>query len=38
MKRHLSIVTLFAVALATAAEPRAFLEKHCFECHDQDWT
>ena len=27
MKRLLSIVTLFAVALATAAEPRAFLEK-----------
>jgi mono/diheme cytochrome c family protein len=36
MKRLLSIVTLFAVALATAAEPRAFLEKHCFECHDSE--
>ncbi len=38
MKRLLSIVTLFAVALATAtaAEPRAFLEKHCFECHDPE--
>ena len=38
MKRLLSVVTLFAVALATttAAEPRAFLEKHCFECHDPE--
>jgi hypothetical protein len=36
MKRLLSIVTLFAVALATAAEPRAFMEKHCFECHDAE--
>jgi mono/diheme cytochrome c family protein len=23
-------------ALASAAEPRAFLEKHCYECHDKE--
>jgi mono/diheme cytochrome c family protein len=30
---------LLALALATmtlAAEPRAFLEKHCYECHDKE--
>ena len=29
------ILTLFA-ALASAAEPRAFLEQHCYECHDKE--
>ena len=29
------ILTLFS-ALASAAEPRAFLEKHCYECHDKE--
>jgi hypothetical protein len=29
-----SCALLFAAALA--AEPRAFLEKHCFECHDAE--
>ena len=30
-------VLLLAFAhLATAAEPRAFLEKHCYECHDTE--
>ena len=29
----LLLLSLFAVA-PLAAEPRAFLEKHCFECHD----
>lgn len=36
MKRQLSIVILLSVAMAKAAEPRAFLEKHCFQCHDQE--
>ena len=29
------ILTLLS-ALASAAEPRAFLEKHCYECHDKE--
>ncbi len=31
----LLLLSLFAVA-PLAAEPRAFLEKHCFECHDAE--
>jgi mono/diheme cytochrome c family protein len=31
------LVALLMLSVATtAAEPRAFLEKHCFECHDQE--
>ena len=32
---RLAALLMLSVA-ATAAEPRAFLEKHCFECHDQE--
>lgn len=35
MSLRFVILTLFA-ALASAAEPRAFLEKHCYECHDKE--
>ena len=35
MPLRLVILTLFS-ALASAAEPRAFLEKHCYECHDKE--
>jgi mono/diheme cytochrome c family protein len=27
---------LMLAVVTTAAEPRAFLEKHCFECHDPE--
>ncbi|MFM7209858.1 MAG: c-type cytochrome domain-containing protein, partial [Verrucomicrobiota bacterium] len=27
---------LMLAVVTTAAEPRAFLEKHCFECHDEE--
>ena len=32
---RLAALLMLSVA-APAAEPRAFLEKHCFECHDQE--
>jgi hypothetical protein len=35
MRRLLQSCGLFAVATLTA-EPRAFMEKHCFECHDAE--
>ena len=35
MSLRLVILTLLS-ALASAAEPRAFLEKHCYECHDKE--
>ena len=35
MSLRFVILTLFA-ALASAAEPRAFLEQHCYECHDKE--
>jgi mono/diheme cytochrome c family protein len=35
MSLRLAILTLLS-ALASAAEPRAFLEKHCYECHDKE--
>lgn len=35
MSLRLAILTLLA-ALASAAEPRSFLEKHCYECHDKE--
>ena len=31
-----NILLLAFAHLATAAEPRAFLEKHCYECHDAE--
>ena len=30
------LATLLATTLANAAEPQAFLEKYCFDCHDDD--
>ncbi|MEY3813371.1 MAG: hypothetical protein RL495_1318, partial [Verrucomicrobiota bacterium] len=35
MSLRFAILTLLS-ALASAAEPRAFLEKHCYECHDKE--
>jgi mono/diheme cytochrome c family protein len=35
MSLRFVILTLLS-ALASAAEPRAFLEKHCYECHDKE--
>ena len=35
MSLRLAFLTLLS-ALASAAEPRAFLEKHCYECHDKE--
>ena len=35
MPLRFAILTLLS-ALASAAEPRAFLEKHCYECHDKE--
>jgi hypothetical protein len=35
MKLHPALILLL-VAAALAAEPRVFLEKHCFECHDAE--
>ena len=34
MRFPLSI--LLSLATVAAAEPRAFLEKHCYECHDKE--
>ena len=36
MSLRFAILTSLAVAFASAAEPRAFLEKHCYECHDKE--
>jgi len=36
MRKLLQSCALFAGALASAAEPRVFLEKHCYECHDKE--
>ncbi|TSA31030.1 MAG: DUF1592 domain-containing protein [Opitutales bacterium] len=36
MSLRFAILTSLAGALASAAEPRAFLEKHCYECHDKE--
>ena len=36
MSLRLAILTSLAGALASAAEPRVFLEKHCYECHDKE--
>jgi hypothetical protein len=36
MQRLLLSSALFAGALASAAEPRVFLEKYCYECHDKE--
>jgi mono/diheme cytochrome c family protein len=36
MRKLLQSCALFAVALASAEEPRVFLEKHCYECHDKE--
>ena len=35
MSLRFAILTLLS-ALASAAEPRVFLEKHCYECHDKE--
>ncbi len=35
MRKVLQAIALLAAATVTA-EPRAFLEKHCFECHDAE--
>ena len=36
MPLRFALFTSLAVAFASAAEPRAFLEKHCYECHDKE--
>jgi Protein of unknown function (DUF1592)/Protein of unknown function (DUF1588)/Protein of unknown function (DUF1585)/Protein of unknown function (DUF1595)/Protein of unknown function (DUF1587)/Planctomycete cytochrome C len=36
MSLRFAILTSLAGALASAAEPRVFLEKHCYECHDKE--
>ena len=36
MSLRFAILTLLAGALAAAAEPRTFLEKHCYDCHDKE--
>lgn len=36
MSLRFAILTSLAGAFASAAEPRVFLEKHCYECHDKE--
>jgi mono/diheme cytochrome c family protein len=36
MSLRFAILTSLAAALASAVEPRVFLEKHCYECHDKE--
>jgi mono/diheme cytochrome c family protein len=36
MSLRFAILTSLAAVFASAEEPRAFLEKHCYECHDKE--